>query len=124
MICEAQAELKKIAAKETKEFQLFPEYTDELYARIDHADEDELIESLIRAADTAVRDMTGKEPPSDSDELFDTAVLQLTAHWYENRTPVTDTSVTQVPFTVQTLLNHIALSGRYPEKEGLNAADQ
>lgn len=46
-----------------------------LYARIDHADEDELIESLIRAADTAVRDMTGKEPPSDSDELFDTAVL-------------------------------------------------
>ena len=73
-----------------------------LYAHIDHADEDELIESLIRAADTAVRDMTGKEPPSDSDELFDTAVLQLTAHWYENRTPVTDTSVTQVPFTVQT----------------------
>ena len=70
-----------------------------LYAHIDHADEDELIESLIRAADTAVRDMTGKEPPSDSDELFDTAVLQLTAHWYENRTPVTDTSVTQVPFT-------------------------
>lgn len=65
-----------------------------LYAHIDHADEDELIESLIRAADTAVRDMTGKEPPSDSDELFDTAVLQLTAHWYENRTPVTDTSVT------------------------------
>ena len=56
-----------------------------LYAHIDHADEDELIESLIRAADTAVRDMTGKEPPSDSDELFDTAVLQLTAHWYENR---------------------------------------
>lgn len=95
-----------------------------LYAHIDHADEDELIESLIRAADTAVRDMTGKEPPSDSDELFDTAVLQLTAHWYENRTPVTDTSVTQVPFTVQTLLNHIAMSSRYPEKEGLNGADQ
>ena len=46
-----------------------------LYARIDHADEDELIESLIRAADTAVRDMTGKEPPSDSDELFDTAAV-------------------------------------------------
>ena len=27
-----------------------------LYAHIDHADEDELIESLIRAADTAVRE--------------------------------------------------------------------
>ena len=44
VICEAQDELKKIAAKETKEFQLFPEYTDELYARIDeiaHKDLDE-----------------------------------------------------------------------------------
>ncbi len=35
VICEAQNELKEKAAKETKEFQLFPEYTDELYARID-----------------------------------------------------------------------------------------
>ena len=30
VICEAQDELKKIAAKEPKEFPLFPEYTDEL----------------------------------------------------------------------------------------------
>ena len=46
MICEAQAELKKIAAKETKEFQLFPEYTEDLYNRIDeiaHADLDEAL---------------------------------------------------------------------------------
>lgn len=46
VICEAQTELKRIAAKQTKEFQLFPEYTDELYARIDeiaHADLDEAL---------------------------------------------------------------------------------
>ncbi len=46
VICEAQNELKKIAAKETKEFQLFPEYTDDLYNRIDqiaHADLDEAL---------------------------------------------------------------------------------
>ena len=46
VICEAQAELKKIAAKETKEFQLFPEYTEDLYNRIDeiaHADLDEAL---------------------------------------------------------------------------------
>ncbi|MFZ2439678.1 MAG: polyribonucleotide nucleotidyltransferase, partial [Bifidobacterium adolescentis] len=38
--------LKKIAAKETKEFQLFPEYTEDLYNRIDeiaHADLDEAL---------------------------------------------------------------------------------
>ena len=46
VICEAQAELKNIAAKETKEFQLFPEYTEDLYNRIDeiaHADLDEAL---------------------------------------------------------------------------------
>ena len=46
VICEAQAELKKIAAKETKEFQLFPEYTDELYARIDEIAHKDLDEAL------------------------------------------------------------------------------
>ena len=39
-------ELKKIAAKETKEFQLFPEYTDELYARIDEIAHKDLDEAL------------------------------------------------------------------------------
>ena len=49
VICEAQAELKKIAAKETKEFQLFPEYTDELYSRIDEIAHKDLDEALTIA---------------------------------------------------------------------------
>ena len=95
-----------------------------LYAHVDHADDDQLILSMIAAADIAVRDMTGKRPPSETDELFDIAILQLSAHWYENRTPVTDVSVTEVPFTVQMLLNYIAMSSRYPEKEDTDGADQ
>ena len=94
------------------------------YARIDHADEDVLIESKLTAADNAVRDMTGKDPPKAGDELFDMAVLQLAAHWYENRTPVTDAAVNEVPFTLQVLLNHIALSSRYPEKEAADEPDE
>lgn len=46
VICDAQNELKRIAAKETKEFQLFPEYTDELYARIDEIAHADLNEAL------------------------------------------------------------------------------
>ena len=102
------------------------------YARIDHADEDVLIESMLTAADNAVRDMTGKDPPKAGlmksippmNELFDMAVLQLAAHWYENRTPVTDAAVNEVPFTLQVLLNHIALSSRYPEKEAADEPDE
>ena len=95
-----------------------------IYARIDHADEDALITAMLTAADSAVRDMTGKGPPKAGDELFDMAVLQLAAHWYENRTPVTDTATNEVPFTLHVLLNHIALSSRYPEKEAADEPDQ
>ncbi|NEG69707.1 polyribonucleotide nucleotidyltransferase [Bifidobacterium choloepi] len=46
VLCEAQDELKRVAAKETKDFQLFPEFTKDLYDRIDeiaHADLDEAL---------------------------------------------------------------------------------
>ncbi len=87
-----------------------------LYARIDHSDEDDLIIGLIAAAESAVSDMTGKLPPCGSDELYDVAVLQYAAHLYENRTPTgSGANAREVPFTLQTLLNHISLSGRYPE---------
>lgn len=46
VICEAEQELKTQAAKPTKVFQLFPEYTEELYSRIDeiaHADLDDAL---------------------------------------------------------------------------------
>ncbi|KFF30730.1 polyribonucleotide nucleotidyltransferase [Bifidobacterium bombi] len=47
VICEAQNELKEKAGKaNTKEFQLFPEYTDELYKRIDEIAHDDLSEAL------------------------------------------------------------------------------
>ncbi|KFI84955.1 MULTISPECIES: polyribonucleotide nucleotidyltransferase [Bifidobacterium] len=46
VICDAQNELKEKAAKETKEFELFPEYTDELYTRIDEIAHKDLDEAL------------------------------------------------------------------------------
>ncbi|MDF7664330.1 polyribonucleotide nucleotidyltransferase [Bifidobacterium sp. ESL0763] len=51
VICEAQSELAKKAGKQsTKEFKLFPEYTDELYKRIDEIAHDDLNEALSIAA--------------------------------------------------------------------------
>ena len=62
VICEAQDELKKIAAKETKEFQLFPEYTDELYARIDEiAHQDLLGDGVLDVALNHAAQRTGTE---------------------------------------------------------------
>ncbi|WEV46416.1 polyribonucleotide nucleotidyltransferase [Bifidobacterium sp. ESL0690] len=51
VICEAQNELKEKAGKTNdKEFQLFPEYTDELYKRIDEIAHDDLNDALSIAA--------------------------------------------------------------------------
>lgn len=90
-----------------------------IYARVGHDAEDDLITGILAAAQSAVADMTGKDAPKNGDELYDTAVLQLAAHWYENRTPTeTGAAVSEVPFTLPMLLNHIALCGRYPPTEG------
>ena len=46
VLCDAQNELKKLAAKETRDFPLFPEYTEEIYNRVDelaHADLDDAL---------------------------------------------------------------------------------
>lgn len=45
-LCDAQVELKSLAAKDTKEFQLFPEYSDDLYARLEELAKADLNEAL------------------------------------------------------------------------------
>ena len=87
-----------------------------LYARIDSADEDELLQQLINGAEAEIRDSTGKGRPTPDDELYDIAVMQLASHWYTNRTPTeVGTIVSAVPYSLQLLTNHIAMSSRYPE---------
>ena len=50
VICEAEQELKARAAKPTTEFQLFPEYTEEIYDRITDIAREDLSEALSIAA--------------------------------------------------------------------------
>ena len=83
-----------------------------LYARLDTDDEDTLLEPLINTARSAVQDMTGKVEP-EQDELYDMAVLLLATHFYENRTPIQNNAIYDVPFSLSCLLHDIALSSRY-----------
>lgn len=64
------------------------------YARIDIDDDDQLLETLIIAAEEYLRNATGKEyPETDSDGnrinyALEKIYLQLLiAYWYEKRTP-------------------------------------
>lgn len=87
-----------------------------LYARVDHDAEDALLEGILTAAETAVQEMTGKIRPTAGDDAYDICVLQLAAHWYQSRTPTESGTIVQdVPYTLQLLLNLIAMSSKYPE---------
>ena len=77
------------------------------YLRVDTAAEDDLITSLISAAADYIRECTGKE--DDGSPLYELCEKILVAHWYEHREAVSGT-VTDVPHTLQSLLNHIKLT--------------
>jgi uncharacterized phage protein (predicted DNA packaging) len=53
------------------------------FLRIDFDDDDELLNSLIVAAEEFVRNSTRPDVNTSSD-LYKTALKQLVAHWYEN----------------------------------------
>lgn len=85
------------------------------YARIDAQGDDDTITALLSAAEMTLADKTGKLPPAAGDDLYCLAVMMLAAHWYDNRTPTETKTVYEIPHTMQMLITHIALCGRYPE---------
>lgn len=83
------------------------------FIRVEHDEDDELLEGLMKTAGEYIEGVTGKR--AEGSQAYKLAVLQLTAHWYENRIPVVSGTVADVPLTVDLLVKHIALCGEYPE---------
>lgn len=77
--------------------------------------EDDLITSLISAASDYIQECTGKV--DDGSSLYSTCEKILVAHWYENRTVVAS-ATTELPHSVQAMLTHIKLSGKYVPQTG------
>ena len=95
-----------------------------LYLRVDTSDDDALIQSLITAAETYIKQQTGKtkkivgaeETDISTDDLYNLCVKLLVAHWYENRGVETGggrVAVTKISHSVDALVNHIAMCGDY-----------
>lgn len=88
-----------------------------LYLRIDTNAEDTLLTSLLAAAESYIKQTTGKTLKGTAaittDELYNLCVKLMVAHWYENRAVQSPTNLTKIDYTVQALINHIALSGDY-----------
>lgn len=92
-----------------------------LYLRIDNVDEDDLIESFMKAAADYIKRMTGKtkvvvnsvEADISTDELYNTCLKMLVSHWYDNRGAEISGSTTQISYSVNAIVVHIATCGDY-----------
>lgn len=93
-----------------------------LYLRVDTSDDDALIQSLITAAESYIKQQTGKtkkivgteEQDISTDELYNICLKMLVAHWYENRGPeVVGTVVARFSHSVNAIIHHISMCGDY-----------
>lgn len=87
------------------------------YLKVDHCYEDTLITSLLAAAESYIKQTTGKTLKGtaaiNTDELYNLCVKLMVAHWYENRAVQSPTQLSSVTHSVDALINHIALCGDY-----------
>jgi len=82
------------------------------YARIDY--DDTALTMLANAAIEKCEQETGKAFVETSN-LYMLAVEMLALHWYENRGGTSTQAQTEIPFSLQPILNQIALSADYAE---------
>lgn len=83
----------------------------------DITEDDELITSLIGAAEGYIEQCTGKR--NDDNATYDLAIKLLVAHWYENRQTYNPKpgTLSELPHSITALIQHIASAQAYPPIE-------
>lgn len=83
-----------------------------LYIKVEHTDEDILIESLILAAKAYITQTTGKVF-IETDELMCLCTKLLVSHWFDTRSLENKGTLQTHAHTVDALLAHIVSSSFY-----------
>ena len=88
------------------------------YLKIDGDAEDTLLLSFLTAAESYIKQTTGKtlkgEANIDTDELYCQCVKLMVSHWYENRSSqVVGAVINNFDYSIAALINHIAICGEY-----------
>ena len=85
-------------------------YEAKAHLRIDHNDEDELLQAYMDAAEQSVADYLGIELPAAMPAPVRAAILLRVADLYENREAVTDRSLYDNPTFARLLAPYRSLS--------------
>lgn len=88
------------------------EIKDYLHIDADFDDDDDLLEMLLEAAKQFIKEATGKEFEEEN-KLYKLLILILISHYYEHREAVSDGTLTEVPYTIKSLLTHLSIAGAW-----------
>lgn len=82
------------------------------YLRIDFDGDDAYIADLVTLSKNFIKEQTGVEY-SANDFVYNQAVLLMVAHFYDNRSPLSEKAVVNVPFSLECMIKHIGMRGSY-----------
>lgn len=80
------------------------------YLRIDYDIDDTYLTDLIDLSKKFIKEQTGVEY-NKNDSVYNQAVLLMCAHFYDNRTPISEKAVVNVPYSLDCMLKHIGMRG-------------
>lgn len=76
------------------------------HLRVDHDEEDTLIQGYLDAAEAYCLDRCNlAEPPEGAELVFRQATLLVLGHWYRHRMAVTDGAAAEPPHAVDALIS-------------------
>lgn len=94
-----------------------------LYCHIDGTDEDSTLDNMLKAAQDLIAQQSGKSTFVGSDgtqktalsatPLYEIAVKQLVAHWYDHRGAADGVDLKDIPFAVDSIIAHFKYSEMY-----------
>ena len=85
------------------------------YLRIDFKDDDDYIYDLINLSKSYIYQQTNVHY-NCNDAVYNQAVLFMVAHFYDNRSPISEKAITEVPMTLTSMIKHIGMRGEYEQR--------
>lgn len=82
------------------------------YLRIEYDNEDSVIMQAYNTAISFAEEKTGIKY-SENDDLYNTLICLLTAHFFDNREAISDKPRTEIPYTITSLIKAIEVRGAF-----------
>ena len=80
------------------------------YLRISHNIDDQYITDLIEMSKKFIEHQSGIKY-IEGDTIYEMCILQCVSHFYDQRSPIVEKTVAQVPFTLDCLIKDIGMRG-------------